>query len=164
MFSSDLCLALPPKRSEPPQGSGFFPVGLKIRCHGAWPHMHEFLLCTQQSHHFLQHGWYTHMKVDVTQCRGFLGKGLRNFLHRHRLCLPFVSTHRGNGRRETLRVGNKTVFSFPLSCLLLGPSLVKGKKYNNKTPAAPVFFTKCSRALVHLLVALNSRKCGALSL
>lgn len=113
------------------------------------PTVHEFLLCTQQSHHFLQHGWYTHMKVDVTQCRGFLGKGLRNFLHRHRLCLPFVSTHRGNGRRETLRVGNKTVFSFPLSCLLLGPSLVKEKKNTTTKPSCTCFFYKmfsCTRS------------------
>lgn len=56
------------------------------------------------------------------------------------------------------------LFSFPLSCLLLGLSLVKEKKNKNnlttKNPAAPGVLHKCSLAiqLVHLLATLNSSK------
>lgn len=99
----------------------------------------------------------------MTQYMVFLGKELWE-LPVQMWALSPCTYCRGNGRRETPRVGIKTVFSFPLSCLLLGPSLVK-EKYNNKTPAAPGFLHKCSLALqlVHLL-ALNSRKYSTLSL
>lgn len=53
------------------------------------------------------------------------------------------------------------MFSFPLSCLLLGPSLVKEKKNTTtKYPAAPGFLHKCSLALklVHLLATLKLQK------
>lgn len=98
----------------------------------------------------------------------FLGKGLWELPVQTWAVSPPCTYRRGNGRRERPRVGIKTVFSFPLSCLLLGPSLAKEKKIytTTKNPAAPVFLHKCSLALklVHLLATLNSRKYGVLSL
>lgn len=259
---SELCLSLPPRRSEPPQGPGFCSMWLKVQYRKAWPcsdkiplldsagivwewslmvlwyhsvlglvgdtasnnwqwwafsygsdillwelpstaHWTETAGVTsqrqvssssvvraldgscaqsglktggdltdpttgQQSHWFLKHGRRTNMKVTfVTQCTVFLGKGLWELPIQTWAASPPCTYCRGNGRQETPRVGIKTVFSFPLSCLLLGPSLVKEKKIRQqKNPAAPGFLHKCSLALqlIHLLATLNSRKYSTLSL
>lgn len=110
---------------------------------------------------------HTNIKVDVTWCMVFLRKGLWELPIQMWAVSPPCTHCRGNGRRETPRVGIKTVFIS--SFLFVTWSFCSKRKKKNtttKNPAAPGFLHKCSLALqlVHLLATLNSRKYGSLSL